>query len=336
MAEETAVLAESSAAAAVAEPKFTQFDGWDEEGTPVVHKKETKPEEADAAAADTSKETTKAEDGADSAAKKTQETHRKPNAEARIKELAAANKKLLQELEDVRKPKETKADSSTAKAAEQTPAKAAEVAPTRPKPIPTEKGADGKPKYATYWAFEEDLIDWKTEQREAKQQREQQVTQQQQTMSKKLEEARGRYTDFDPVTKPLIQDLMKPDVPRQVMDVLNDSPVLPDLLYTIGGTEASKTDFLEACRTNPAKALRVALLIEQEIVKELGKAPVAAKKDSEAETAAAAPKPRAPKPPTEVGGRGAPGEDALLSAAKTGDFRTFDAEQTRRALASRR
>ena len=130
--------------------------------------------------------------------------------------------------------------------------------------------------------------------------------------------------------------LMKPDVPRQVMDVLNDSPVLPDLLYTIGGTEASKTDFLEACRTNPAKALRVALLIEQEIVKELGKGTVAAQKDGEAETAAAAPKPRAPKPPTEVGGRGAPGEDALISAAKTGDFRTFDAEQTRRAIASRR
>jgi len=37
-----------------------------------------------------------------------------------------------------------------------------------------------------------------------------------------------------------------------------------------------------------------------------------------------------------VGGRGAPGEDALISAAKTGDFRTFEAEQTRRALASRR
>jgi hypothetical protein len=130
--------------------------------------------------------------------------------------------------------------------------------------------------------------------------------------------------------------MLKPDMPREVFAVINDSPVLADLLYTIGGTEASKADFLEACRTNPGKALRVALLMEQEIAKELGTGKGKKAGEGETEATPAPPKPRAPKPPAEVGGRGAPGEDALISAAKAGSFRDFDAEQTRRALASRR
>lgn len=335
MAEET-VVAESSAAteATEATAKFTQFDGWDEDGEPVVKKKAPKPEDAEAAAADTSKET-KAEDAARSAAKKTQETHRKPDAEARIKELTARAKQLEKDLEEARKPKETQAESSPARQAE---AKPEAIPGTRSKPVSTEKGPDGKPKYTTYEDFVEDLADWKAEQRIAAQQREQQIGQQRQTLAKQLEEARGRYTDFDSVTKPLIQDLLKPDVPREVFAVLNDSPVLADLLYTIGGTAASKADFLDACAGNPGKALRVALLMEQEIVRELGKGKAADKKagDGETESVPAPTKPRAPKPPSEVGGRGASGEDALISAAKTGDFRSFNAEQTRRAMASRR
>lgn len=340
MAEET-VIAESSAAveAAASEatgaPKFTNFDGWNEDGEPVVTKKATKAEGADAASADGSKET-KAEDAARSAATTSQEKHRKPDAEARIKELATRTKQLEKELEEARKPKETKAaESSTAKAAE---AKPEAIPGTRPKPTPKDLGPDGKPKYASYEDYNEDLVDWKVEQKIAAQQREQQIGQQQQTLAKQLEEARGRYTDFDAVTKPLIQDLLKPAIPREVFAVINDSPVLADLLYTIGGTEATKADFLDACATNPGKALRVALLMEQEIVRELAKGKGGEKKagEGEAESAPALVKPRAPKPPSEVGGRGASGEDALISAAKTGDFRSFEAEQTRRAMASRR
>lgn len=336
MAEETVVAESSAAATSATEPKFTQFDGWDEEGTPVVSKKaeSPKPKKADSAAADASKET-KSDDAADSAANKTQEKHRKPGAEARIKELLTRAEKAERELEEARKPKETKADSSPARKPEPKPA---HPEATRPKPTNNDKGADGKPKYASYEDFVEDLADWKAEQRIAAQQREQQVNQQRETLGKHLEEARGRYEDFDSVTKPVLQEMLKPDIPHEVFAVINDSPVLADLLYTIGGTETTKADFLDACRTNPGKALRVALLMEQEIVKELakGKAPLKKDGDGEAEPAPAALKPRAPKPPTEVGGRGAPGEDALISAAKTGDFRSFEAEQTRRALASRK
>jgi len=339
MAEET-VVAESSAVA-TAEPKITQFDGWDEDGNPTVSKKEEpakqdKPEKAESAAADASKET-KAEDAADSAAKKTQEKHRKPNAEARIKELLDRATKAERELEEVRKPKKTEAESSPARQAD---TQSATPPGTPPKPTPKDLGADGKSKYATYEEFQEALTDWKVDQKIAAQKREQQLAEQTQTLGKHLEEARGRYADFDSVTKPVIQEMLKPEISREVFAVINDSPVLADLLYTIGGTEASKADFLDACRTNPGKALRVALLMEQDIVKELGKGKTAAKKDGEGEAEAtpAAHKPRAPKPPTEVGGRGASGngEDALIAAAKAGDFRSFDAEQTRRVLASRR
>ena len=334
MAEETVVAASSSAN----EAKFTQFNGWDEDGKPIVTgnaKEEPKP--AESASADEPEETV-SEEAADSAAKEAQERKPKsgnPKAEARIKELLAKQKELEAQLEEARKPKETKADSSPAKPAE---TKSAQPEPTRPKPKQDDKDADGRPKYASYEDWQEDLADWRADQRIAAREREHQARQIQSEVGKRMDEARGRYTDFDSVTKPLLNDLLKPEVSREVMGVLNDSPVLPDLLYTLGGTEATKADFLEACRNNPAKALRVALLVEQEITKELGKGkgtPAKPAGEGKEETPAAT-KPRAPKPPTEVGGRGAAGEDPSAAAAKSGNFRAFEAEQTRRALASRK
>jgi hypothetical protein len=204
--------------------------------------------------------------------------------------------------------------------------------------IKRDQGGRPIPKYKSYEDFLEALSDWKVERRIAEQKREQQTTQQREALNKQVAEARTRYADYDTVTKPLIGEMLKPDIPREVFAVINDSPVLADLLYTIGGTEATKADFLDACRTNPGKALRVALLMEQEIVKELGKGKAGAKKDGEAEAEAApvTPKPRAPKPPAEVGGRGAPGEDPRISAAEAGNFAAFAAEETRRVMASRR
>lgn len=330
MAEETVVAATSAAAA---EPAFTQFDGWDEEGTPVVSKKAETPKPAEAEAAAAEETTTEEKLEAESGKKPTQETRRKPDAETRIKELAAETKRLKQELEEARKPKETKAESSPARQDEQKPA---QPEATRPKPKLDEKDPDGKQKYASYEDYQEALTDWKVEQKLAARDREQQVAQQSQKWLQEINEARGRYADYDTVAVPLVADLMKPDISDSVRSVLMASPVLADLLYTIGGTEASRADFLDACRTDPGKAVRVAVLIEQEIKAELGKGKAKKEGEGEPEAAPAAPKPRAPKPPAEVGGRGAPGEDALMSAAKANDFRSFEAEQNRRAIASRK
>lgn len=316
-------------------PQFTQFNGWDDNGDPVVMGKETpEPEVAEAAAADTSKET-KADDGADTTANKPQ-TRRKPDAEARIRELTTRTKELERALEEARKLKETQADSSTARQPKAEPeAGQQQVAGTRPKPDLNALDKDGKRIYDSYEAFTEDLVDWKAEQKLAERERTAQAEQRQKTVVKQLEEARGRYENFDTVTGPLVADLMKPDIPREVFAVMNESPVLADVLYAIGGTAESRADFLKACRENPSKAMRVALLVEQEVTKELSKGKTAAP-ETRTETTPVTPKPKAPKPPAEVGGRGSAAEDPRATAAKTGDFRAFEAEQTRRALASRR
>jgi hypothetical protein len=345
MAEESTAGAAPSAAAEA--PTFTQFDGWDEDGTPVVrNKQEATPEAADSATANEEEETT-TEDGSEAESgeevkqeKKQQGTRRRPDAEARIKELAARTKQLEKELAEARKGKETNpAEPSTAKPAETKPV---EFPATRPKPRLDDKGPDGKPLYGTFEDHQEALTDWAVEQRLANRDREAHVQQQQQKWLSELNEARERYADFNAVAPPLVTELMKPDVPEVVREALMQSPVIADLLYTIGGTAASKADFLDACRNNPVKALRVALLMEQEIAAELGISKGAGKVagqagQGEGEAPPVTTKPRAPKPPSEVGGRGAPNtEDALVAAAKAGNFRAFDAEQTRRVLASRK
>ena len=334
MAEETATVGAAPSAAATMELPASgtpEYAEWRMHGT-LPEKTET-PAKADSAAADTSKATT-AEDAAHSAAKDKQGNVDKRSYSERIKELNAENKRIKAELEEARKPKETKVDSSTTRPAEQKPAIVPE---TRPKPTVKDQTADGKAKFATYEDFMEDLADWKAEQRMAARDRERQASQQREALGKHLNEARERYADFDAVTNPVIAEMLKPDIPREVFAVLNDSPVLADLLYTIGGTEASKADFLEACRNNPTKALRVALLMEQEIVKELGagrKEPAVRGADGqfkpagEAERPPAKPKTEgAPAPPLEIPARagGTSESDRALSKLESGDSKAFSA-----------
>lgn len=331
MAEETVAAASSVATEA---PKFTQYDSWDEEGNPTLSnppKPSPKKEAAESATADTSKET-KTDDAADSAAKKPQEKSqkRRPDIEERFRQYTDRIDALERELAEAKKPK-TQAESSTAKP------EPAKPQYTRPKPTAEDKDKDGKPKYGSYEDFVEDLADWKAEQRIAAAQREQKAAQELQTLSGKLEEARKRYENYDSVAKPVLTELFKPNAaPQQVLNKLGRSPVMADILYVIGGTEASKNDFLAACKDNPDKALDMVYLLEQEVVAELKKDKAKPAAEEKKEEAPASPKPRAPKPPSEVGGRGAVSEDALISAAKANDFRSFEQEQTRRALASRR
>lgn len=56
---------------------------------------------------------------------------------------------------------------------------------------------------------------------------------------------------------------------------------------------------------------------------------------SEKAAKAAEIRPRAPKPPTEVGGRGAPAERADIAAARAGDFKAFDSAMRAKYRASR-
>jgi hypothetical protein len=307
---------------------------WRIDGT--IPAKPSEAQTVESPATDTPKAETAADP--DPATGKKQESRRKPDAEARIRELTDRQKQLERELEEYRKPKEAKADPPPAKQPET----------TRPKPK-TDDQVDGKNKYASYEDYVEDLADWKAEQRIASREREQAQAQQLQSTKQKLDEARTRYDDYDSKAIPVVQELLKEGVSREVFSVLNDSPVLADLLYTIGGNDDTKADFLKAARENPGKALRVALLMEQEIVKELAKGTESSNRDekgkfvkAEVETPVKRGPESAPKPPIEIGNRGAgAGDDyaqALsdLDAGKPGAFQRLKALDDARDLRARR
>jgi len=321
-----------------------EYAEWRMNGTLPPKKETPKLEDAEAAAAGTSKETVSDPEEGEIApetesGKPTHESRRKPGAEARIGELTAETKRLKAELEEARRPKETQAASSPAKSAE--PARPQNYQDWRKGFKPTEwtnQYATEHPD-AAWEDVQAAMADHMADMRDQFRTFETQVAAQRQTLGQKLEEARSRYENYDEIASPVIQDLLKPDIPREVMAVLNDSPVLADLLYTIGGTEASKTDFLEACRKNPSKALRVALLMEQEITAELAKGGTATGRDESGKFTAkpekvveAAPVKKGPEstpaPPLEIGSRGVGAvddESRTLSAIERGDANAYRA-----------
>lgn len=302
-------------------PAYAQ---WRIDGT--LPEKAPAPKIVESAATDPSKETPS--DAPEAEPETRQESRRKPGAEARIAELTARAKQLERELEEARKPKEAKADPPPARQPEH----------TRPKPK-LEDQVDGKPKYSVYEDYIEDLADWKAEQRMVAREREQAQAKQLESTSQKITEARQRYADYDSKALPVIKELLSPGISREVFSVVNDSPVLADLLYTIGGSEETSADFLKAARENPGKALRVALLIEQEIVRELGKGSSESTRNDKGQFVkpeVEAPVKRGPesaaKPPIEIGNRGSTAKSDLESALDSGDFRAFKRAQDAKEL----
>lgn len=242
---------------------------------------------------------------------------RKPDAEARIKQLTDDRKRLQAELDALKAPKP--------EVQKEQPKPEAQY--TRPKPTAEDKDDKGEPKYSTYEDFVEDLADWKGEQRDAKNQRESQQQAQQREFTSKVNEAKARYGDkFDEFVAPAVNAILgDQSVSGVVKTMLNESEVLPDLMYTIGGDATELAKFVKMATNEPGKALRYIALTESLIREEL--------------EGAAKPEPpvkpltQAPRPPAEVGGRAASPGDALEAAAKANDFRSFKAEATRRQLA---
>lgn len=244
---------------------------------------------------------------------------RKPDAEARIKALTDEIKALRGQMERGR-PTQTQAESS--------PARPQQQPGPRNKPTPEDKTPDGRPKYSSYEDYVEDLADWKAEQRFAAHQREQQAQAQRQQLKSQLEEARERYPNYDAVAAPLIGELLKPEIPQEVFRLINDSPVLADLIYVIGGSDESRTNFLNAARSNPTKAQRVAIMIEQDIQAKLAKGSDAGTERNERGRFAAVPKgdgepipakrgpEDTPAPPIEIGHRGGGTMDEAERALK--------------------
>lgn len=112
----------------------------------------------------------------------------------------------------------------------------------------------------------------------------------------------------------------------QVLDfALTQVPNGLDVIYFLARPENSSLA-LKMQDAPPHKIAQIAHMISAEL--RFGSR---TKKSSNEEQ----PRPRAPKPPAEVGGRGAQPDDAALAAARNGDFTAFSAEMDRRARNSR-
>ena len=149
----------------------------------------------------------------------------------------------------------------------------------------------------------------------------------------KVDDARKLYADADTRILPTAEKLEKAQIPAAVKAVIEDSEILPHLLYALGDGD-TMDKLIEMSRTNPRKAIRVAMDMERDIEAALSK-PATSKADESEAKPPVEPKPRAPKPPSEVGGRSAGNEDGLVTAARANSFRDFEREMNARLRASK-
>lgn len=303
----------------------------------------------------TDKDKTKSADTAsDSATEKDQKPHlkTKEDTDKRFSDLLDELKTIRRERDELKRGK-----SSDTRDSKQESQPAAETY----KPLDEKQYFKDNPK-ATY----EDFIRaagkhegiWAARQEIAANEQRRAQAEAQKELSGRVEEAKKRYPDFDERIQPAVKSIMDDQqVPYAVKAMLNDSPVLMDLLYVLGEPAALK-DILHTAKNNPTAALRKITLTEQLVMAELAKAKTSATDDKDktddgkggdtktrdasgkfvssdksSDAASDTTKPRAPKPPSEVGGRGTASEDVLATAAKKGDFRSFEAEQNRRMKA---
>jgi hypothetical protein len=240
-----------------------------------------------------------------------------------LEALLAKRKSLKAELEA-----EPKHDAKTAASS---PAKPAEP-PKRPNPY-TFKGTPEELDKAMdeYEAAREEYLERRFVEK-------QQASVRNQQFIAKVEDARARYgqEQFDATIESASKAIAEQAAPT-VKEYLQRSDLFADLLYVIGGTEKSLNDFLGSAKSDPIAAIRKLAFLEIEIGKELSKGKEKPEEKPEKPEvkaeAPAKPEPRAPKPPSEVGGRGTAPTDEAAEAARSGDYRKFEAEQNRRMQA---
>jgi hypothetical protein len=181
----------------------------------------------------------------------------------------------------------------------------------RTKPKPDAKNTDGTPKYDTYEEYTLDLTDWRWEQREAEKAAKEQQSAQAKSLNEKIDNARTRYDNVDAVLQPAANEIYQDSTISPVIkQMIGDSDVIVDLLFTLGSDQAEFAKFLKMAKEEPGKAIRYIALTESLIAQEL------AVKAEHAVVVVEPAKPRtqAPKPPVEVGGRATTPPDSLQAA----------------------
>lgn len=252
--------------------------------------------------------------------------------EPRKSKTARRWKKLTDEVADLRRQL-----AESRQPAQQQPIQRQPVRMTA-EPQPTDTKEDGSPKYSSYEDYMRDAIKWGVEQGIQAQMQQMAESQQRTQLKESVAQARERYQDFDSVGLPVANQLLSdPEIHPALKARINNSRVLPDLLYTIGGDAAFKQRFLQTMKTDPEAARDAIALMEHDIYERLNRTP-----EEQQNEVPVKPLPqRAPEPPLETGNRGREADSAtrLLEAVGRGDRNAtrqwMDAEN-RRALARRR
>lgn len=312
-----------SSAAAVAEPTFNpqdqytwsdeQKEHWNKTGEQPTSPKTQESEPAAKPAKEATSDNAAESETASTQGKKERKPGEKLSRDERISQLTAENRELKAERERSRvaEPKPPVQATEPAKQPD---------APKRPNPF-TWTGT--KEEYdAAFDAYDAH----QRRQAIAEFQQSESVKAQNQKLQGELDAVKAKYPDADGKIKETLAVFSKTQFPAAISAMLNDSECLPELIYVLSD-EATRNHFIETATKNPGKAIRALAQMEVDIAKQAEAEPKSETKPS------ADPKPRAPKPPSEVGGRGAAGEDALRTAAQAGDFRAFEAEQSRRKFA---
>lgn len=274
-----------------------------------------------------------------------QEKKPRSTAETRLNELLADLKTAGLSPAELKtfKRQAQKAETEQPKIPEQTAKPAADPkAPERPK-------VDDFKTWEEYEAardkYFEDLADYKARQAVESDRARQRAEAADREMQAKLAEAKTRYgEDADTAIVASAQAVFGDrEVSPGVKAVLNDSPVLVDLMYALGSKSDEFQAFLNEARTNPAAAIRRAVLVEKLVQDELAKSSPATGESQVRDesgkfqkTTPAKKITEAPPPPREASGRSAAPPDESESAFSANDFARFRAAENRKDIARRK
>lgn len=275
---------------------------------------------------------------------------RRSNADTRLREL----------LDDLKRAGLTPAELKTFKreaqraAIDQTPAAQqsnalADGRPQAPKEPQIEDFEDYDKYQAAIRKYGEEVVDYRVDlklfersQREAQEAANRVVKEKFEAATKRYGEGSGKLIADSAAAIFNDQNIAPP-----IKAMVDDSPVIADLMYVMGSKADEFKEFLELSRTNPGKAIRKLVVIEQLVAEELAKSSTEGAgregggtptrgEDGKSQPSAAAPAKKttqAPPPPDEASGRGAAPPDALESAVKRDDFRSFRTTGNQRDLA---
>lgn len=205
----------------------------------------------------------------------------------------------------------------------------------RAKPNLEDKDKDGKPKYASWEEYNEELIDWKAEQKFTEYRKNEEKARQDAIVAQKnkvildswngrITKAAEKYADFAEVA---LDDKNGPGSrisPGSVVDAwILDSDLGAEILYHFG---KDRNDLERIGAMHPIGAARELAKLEAKLSGEPVKAPTPTEPPVKTT--------KTPPPAREVGGRGSSAVDDVTKAVADDDFTAYKAAADRRAIAA--